>query len=272
MPSITIRERDLTSAGNLEATTNAVYIPGYSIMGPTNVPTVCETLQDFQLIFGNEPYTFRTPQAWPTDFSANAVVSAMGKFYEKGEFEKSYIIAAELLKLGIPVLYERIGSENLKTIWSAFADVSIATANGTVTDGLTVKATSPGYASSKIKFTINKYPCNIGKDAYGNKIQSVYFVISVWRDSDVDYSISKIAPQQTQFTFDPKVTALYPNYIKVVPGTKFVDASGLVELNFKSKDASDNDIIYAADGTSIDNYLDGTTGKLRTFSLDFNAT
>lgn len=59
MPSITIRERDLTSAGNLDATTNAVYIPGYSNMGPTNQPIACETLEDFQLIFGSEPYKFR---------------------------------------------------------------------------------------------------------------------------------------------------------------------------------------------------------------------
>lgn len=59
MPSIVIRERDLTSAGNLEVTTNAVYIPGYSNIGPTNIPTLCETLADFQAIFGSEPYMFR---------------------------------------------------------------------------------------------------------------------------------------------------------------------------------------------------------------------
>ena len=99
MPSITIRERDLTSPGNLEVTSNAVYIPGYSNMGPTNEPILCETLQDFQLIFGSEPYKFRTPQAWPTTnaFTVgdnNAVSNTMGKFYEKGEFEKSYIMAA----------------------------------------------------------------------------------------------------------------------------------------------------------------------------------
>lgn len=121
MPSITIRERDLTSPGNLDDTTNAVYIPGYSNMGPTNTPIACETLEDFQLIFGSEPYKIRSTQAWPVSgdittgvgegskgFSSNAVKSTMGNFYERGEFEKSYIMATELLKLGIPVLYERI--------------------------------------------------------------------------------------------------------------------------------------------------------------------
>ena len=100
MPSITIRERDLTSAGNLDATTNAVYIPGYSNMGPTNQPIACETLEDFQLIFGSEPYKFRQPQAWPeagagnatlgitqgdyknVGFDTNSVIGTMGKFYE----------------------------------------------------------------------------------------------------------------------------------------------------------------------------------------------
>ena len=267
MPSITIRERDLTSAGNLEATTNAVYIPGYANMGPTDIPTMCETLSDFQLIFGSEPYTFRQPQAWPGKFSSSAAVSAMGKFYEKGEFEKSYIMAAELLKLGIPVLYERIGSEALKSNWSAFAKVAIVTATGAYDDGLTVKAISPGYASSKIKFTINKYPCNLGKDASGNRLQSVYFVISVWRDADVEYAISKISPQQTQFTFDPKVTALYPNYVTIVPGKKFVDASGLVELSF-----NDEPSMYEADSTSIEGYIDQSTSELKIFSLEFDPT
>lgn len=158
MPSITIRERDLTSAGNLEATTNTVYIPGYANMGPTNEPILCETLQDFQLIFGSEPYKFRKAQPWPADYSTqrpagsddrvqldpedasskvgfdlgdnSAVSISMSKFYEAGEFEKSYIMAAEILKLGLPVLFERTVDPDTVSTWTAQAVLGIDSADG----------------------------------------------------------------------------------------------------------------------------------------------
>ena len=46
MPKITIREEDLTSAGITNNSTNAVYIPGYAVMGPVNTPTLCESLEE----------------------------------------------------------------------------------------------------------------------------------------------------------------------------------------------------------------------------------
>ena len=74
MPTITIREEDLTSAGVDSVSTNAVYIPGYAVTGPINTPTLCETLEDFQAIFGTTPYIFKEKQPWKDlGFDDNAV-------------------------------------------------------------------------------------------------------------------------------------------------------------------------------------------------------
>lgn len=181
MPSIVIRERDLTSAGNLEVTTNAVYIPGYANIGPVNTPILCETLADFQATFGSEPYMFRTAHDWPTDFTTNAVASNMGKFYEKGEREKSYIMAAELLRLGTPVVYERVSNSEtqykllststtysnpvIKTateLWTSTTGIRKVDVNGEglspVTNTgdiwITAESVMPGRAAADIYFTL----------------------------------------------------------------------------------------------------------------------
>lgn len=269
MPSITIRERDLTSAGNLEATTNTVYIPGYANMGPTNEPILCETLQDFQLIFGSEPYKFRKAQPWPADnrikdnrvtlddgtkvgfpYGTNSAVdSSMANFYEAGEFEKSYIMAAEILKLGIPVLYERLVAKDDVATWTAQVKLKIDSATGSINDGLTVKASSSGFASSKIAFTMSKLESKIDKDSSGNNILGNYFLTTVWRDADIDLGISKIAPSTTKFTFNPKLASLYNDIILVYPGKKFKDNSGLVIFEF------DSNLVLDAN-SSINNYAD----------------
>ena len=94
MPKITIKEVDTTERFNNTTVSNTVYIPGYANIGPINTPTLCESLEDFQKIFGAQPYKFRTEQPYPqTGFSVNALSEAMGKFYYVGELEKSYIIA-----------------------------------------------------------------------------------------------------------------------------------------------------------------------------------
>lgn len=110
MASIVIREVDNTSAGISAANTDIAYVPGYAINGPVNVPTLCESLEDFQAIFGYKPYEFKTNQAYPSEFKSSAGTKTAPKtlMYEAGDYEKSYIYAAELLKLGLPVLFERV--------------------------------------------------------------------------------------------------------------------------------------------------------------------
>ena len=115
MASIVIREVDNTSAGISAANVDIAYVPGYAINGPVNVPTLCESLEDFQAIFGYKPYAFKNNQAYPSEFKSSTGVNTAPKtlMYEAGDYEKSYIYAAELLKLGLPVLFERVLPEQI---------------------------------------------------------------------------------------------------------------------------------------------------------------
>ena len=97
MANIKISEQDLTSAGSTNTTENYAYVPGYAIMGPINEPTVCETLSDFQRIFGSVPYRFKNQQSYQTITFAQA-----------NDYEKSYIYASELLRAGLPIVFERV--------------------------------------------------------------------------------------------------------------------------------------------------------------------
>ena len=109
MPKITIREEDLTSSRVDNITSNTVYIPGYAISGPVNTPVLCNTLAEFTSIFGSKPYRFDTNQSWPqgaTGFTDGTRPS--GYFAEAGSPDKSYLMAYELLKAGLPVYFERV--------------------------------------------------------------------------------------------------------------------------------------------------------------------
>ena len=104
MASITIREQDLTTATNPNTTANIVYVPGYATMGPTNVPTLCSNVAEFQSIFGYLPYQFKNNAVGPD--GSNVA-------YERDDYEKSYRYALELLKAGLPIYFERFTSSEL---------------------------------------------------------------------------------------------------------------------------------------------------------------
>lgn len=86
MPKITINELDFTSGGVLLATENVVYIPGFSTLTldseKIGVPTLCKTVEKFTELFGTTPKLL------------------------DGKDDKSFVMAYELLKLGMFVLYE----------------------------------------------------------------------------------------------------------------------------------------------------------------------
>ena len=159
MPSIVIKERDLTERLNQETITNVVYIPGYANQGPVNTPTLCETLEDFQRIFGTQPYKFRgaNGQDYPifnlsdgtSGFSTTSVVESMGAMYQVGESEKSYIMAAELLNSGLQVLYERVfntGDDDANLIkWTATSSIG---------SNIEIKSSYPGLSSKLIEYKI----------------------------------------------------------------------------------------------------------------------
>ncbi len=86
MPKITITEKDLTSGGVYLANENVVYIPGLSTNTLNKkfvgVPTLCTSVEQFKEVFGDTPVQ------------------------EEDFIDKSFVMAHELLKLGMWVLYE----------------------------------------------------------------------------------------------------------------------------------------------------------------------
>ena len=149
MANIKISEQDLTSAGSTNTTENYAYIPGYAIMGPINEPTVCETLSDFQRIFGSVPYRFKNQQSYQTITFAQA-----------NDYEKSYIYASELLRAGLPIVFERVPSLNL-----SYATTRINF------DLYKVSSLSEIY---KNDFTIDGYKVERATDEDGGVIENTY--------------------------------------------------------------------------------------------------
>lgn len=124
MPSINIYERDLTSPYSVDTTPNIVYIPGYANIGPIDTPVLCNTLSEFYSIFGSKPYKFKTAQGYPEikegsspnelTYKFSTAAAPASSMYQKDDFEKSFILAAELLSKNLPVLYERVTSGEIE--------------------------------------------------------------------------------------------------------------------------------------------------------------
>lgn len=125
MPSINIYERDLTSPYSVDTTPNIVYIPGYANMGPIDTPVLCNTLSEFYSIFGSKPYKFKKAQDYPTveitdsdktkkTYKFTGTAKPVSSMYQKDDFEKSFILAAELLSKNLPILYERVTSGKIE--------------------------------------------------------------------------------------------------------------------------------------------------------------
>lgn len=105
MAKITINEIDNSSASAVTTSNNIVYVPGYSIKGPVNTPTLCNSVSEFREIFGNKAYQYKNDQKFSEDVGADVVAKAY-------EYDKSYFYALELLKQGLPILFERIVDES----------------------------------------------------------------------------------------------------------------------------------------------------------------
>lgn len=125
MPSINIYERDLTSPYSVDTTPNIVYIPGYANIGPIDTPILCNTLSEFYSIFGSKPYKFKKAQDYPTveitnsdktkkTYKFTGTAKPVSSMYQKDDFEKSFILAAELLSKNLPILYERVTSGEIE--------------------------------------------------------------------------------------------------------------------------------------------------------------
>lgn len=143
MAKITINEIDNSSASAVTTSNNIVYVPGYSIKGPVNTPTLCNSVSEFREIFGNKAYQYKNDQKFSEDVGADIVAKAY-------EYDKSYFYALELLKQGLPILFERIVDES--TLASASLKLTfknkIRVGTKTINDAeYTVKSTAAGPTS-----------------------------------------------------------------------------------------------------------------------------
>lgn len=106
---------------------------------PENTPVVCYSLADFEENFGSLPYKFTADQDYPT-FAETAKVNGT-KIYNNGDFEKSYIIARELIGRGLPVMYANIvnrgtdGKKATPTVSDIYAGIEKYYTKPTFTDG-----------------------------------------------------------------------------------------------------------------------------------------
>ena len=98
----------------------------YIAPGPENEPVLCLTVAEFEEAFGTTPYQFTTAQSYVTSkyASGSPAIANIGNMYESGDYDKSYIMAKELLNQGIPVIYEAVTSRD--------SSGAIDSSNGTV--------------------------------------------------------------------------------------------------------------------------------------------
>lgn len=120
---ITILEEDLTTAGAPAASTDIAYVPGFTTTvyhinsdtyttdsGTTlsgvnlDEPILCNTVDEFEYMFGKNPYIFKTDEDYPDAFAANDKPD--DKIVKNGDIDKSYVYAKSLIKMGIPVIYK----------------------------------------------------------------------------------------------------------------------------------------------------------------------
>jgi hypothetical protein len=198
MPSIKISEVDLTYGGGSATNYEVVYVPGF--MGANGkakakTPTLCNSVSEFEEYFGTDPAKFK-------DLSGTET------------FDKSYIYAKELLKLGLPVLYESVndttttGPFTQDSIYQEFKDglFNKLTDKGEyqfkyLTSGgyplYTTTVTPSSSASDTTAVTV--LPDNFPKIENTTKYQFLYTSECVWKQF---YTDTSGAMQDTGFTFE----------------------------------------------------------------------
>ena len=160
MPRINIVEKDQTLTTSTEQLYNVVYVPGFSLSSndkmPPKTPITFTSYSRFLAIVGNTPATFAKEVKYDDcgSFSANAKTSD-GILFSEGQADPSYLYAAELLKQGIPVVYEKVNES---------ASEVVATLGKTLTSVPTGNEPAEGWSTEdleKVGFTVNEitYSC-----------------------------------------------------------------------------------------------------------------
>lgn len=128
MPKIEIVEYDLTSPGRNPESTDVAYIPGfvdvannfdasdYDNVLPINVPTLFTDVTSFEAKCGKQPAKFATTQYYKDIGGMNegfdeVAVPYNGIMFAQGDVDPAYVMAKELLSMGLNVLYERVNPD-----------------------------------------------------------------------------------------------------------------------------------------------------------------
>lgn len=104
MPKIDIKERDLTTAGGLNGSSNVVYVPGFvkhinsKYADKIKFPYLFNSVSEFKTIFSEED----------GDFSLLGYSDITG-------FEKSQLYVLSILQTGLPVLFDLVGGVGVGT-------------------------------------------------------------------------------------------------------------------------------------------------------------
>ena len=119
MNRIRIFERDSTTTGLQDATIyDIAYVPGFvqeldsnENLAPPYSPRLCTTIKEFETYFGTHVPIFDTDQPYPRQsdsdgFTDDAIPSY--NMFNANDPDPSYIYAKELIRAGIPVVYERM--------------------------------------------------------------------------------------------------------------------------------------------------------------------
>lgn len=165
MPRIDILEKDLTRATGTVGT-DIPYIPGFAYQQKDSegkvitplAPTLCTTLLQFETLFGDTP----------VEFTDTGLLN---------KFDTSYVMARELLALGMPVYYHALHNmEKTDTPWVNFAEHDLPTK---LIDALSINELGSEYnIRDKGEYTI-KYITSGGYPNYDVKSADTSFTKSL---------------------------------------------------------------------------------------------
>ena len=264
MPNITIHEKDISAIARTDVTTNTIYVPGYAVTGPVDMPVYCETLDEFKRIFGTSPYIFEANSNYPAEIKSNTIYAL------KGDYEKSYIYASELVRNGLPIFFERVSNTNLST---AQADLLTPTPEEKY---LKIRAKYPGRYGTAITYTLEKdndiYTLTLKQGKEYKDKNNVNIVFSDKEKSEtIEFSLDKNSDKYFEavvsdiITFDSKGISISDNLTeqKTAKELSYTDITNpeFTVDNFYTK-------LYSEAGSNISSIFDKIVDKA-TYNIKF---
>ena len=163
MPSVTINEKDYTIWNVAADNDNIVYVPGFTITGPYDEPTLLSSYADLIRTYGDTP---------PAEQYASGATSATYKMCTSWEY------AAQVLNGGFPVLFQRIAPLKVDENQERVVDNEKLVSAGEEFLGQYSYTDDSETVSAIFKFKLQEKSAG----TYGNRIK-VTFVINNARDS-----------------------------------------------------------------------------------------